>query len=265
MEVTGIRLLRHASPQELSKTEAAARQPIPDADSSAPGGKELAHARQVSLAYAANLPNFVADERAKRFRMGPSSSTWRDFDVIESEIAFKGNHAARQQIRRDGKPWERPFNALPGFIWYEGFGTEIRPLFDPKCPTKLDYAGRTKKSGRALLDYRFSSPVDGCFPFFYFDYQRFDPARTGHVFIDDPGGSIIQLDEQATGFPREMQFSEREEHISWDYVKIGAETHLLPVRANFLVRYYDGTRYRIEVEYKNHRHFEASSNITFDK
>ncbi|MGA7236834.1 MAG: hypothetical protein WBY44_14200, partial [Bryobacteraceae bacterium] len=75
----------------------------------------------------------------------------------------------------------------------------------------------------------------------------------------------IQLDEEATGFPKEIQFAERDEHISWDYVKIGADAHLLPVRANFLVRYYDGTHYRIEVEYKNHRHFEASSNITFGK
>jgi hypothetical protein len=35
------------------------------------------------------------------------------------------------------------------------------------------------------------------------------------------------------------------------------------VRAEFSVGYKDGTRYRVEVEYKNHRHFESSSNITF--
>jgi hypothetical protein len=47
-------------------------------------------------------------------------------------------------------------------------------------------------------------------------------------------------------------------------VKIGETSHLLPVRANFLVVYSSGTRYRVEVEYKNHRHFEASSNVTFN-
>ena len=283
LEVTEIRFLRRPSPQELSKIleevpfregknllkrpEAA---PQPDqmadlANLNVLGARELAHARPVNLAYAANMPNFVADEKAKRYRIGPGSSTWRDFDTIESEITFKGNHAARQQIRRDGKSWEQPFEALPGFKWYEGFGTEITPLFDPRCPTRLDYQGRSQSGGRQLLDYRFSTPIDGCFPYFYFDYQRFNPARTGHVFIDNPAGNIIQLDEEARGFPREIQFAERQEHISWNYVKIGEDPHLLPVRANFLVRYYDGTRYRIEVEYKNHRHFEASSNITFAK
>jgi hypothetical protein len=281
LEVTAISLLRHPSAEELSKMldavpfregknllqrpAAAARPPFQAADLNAPGGRELAHARSANLEYAANMPNFVADEKAKRYRSGPGSSTWRDFDTVESEITFRGNHASRQRIRRDGKPWEQPFEALPGFKWYEGFGTEISPLFDPKCPTTLDYQGRSSVHGRRLLDYQFSTPADGCFPFFFFDYQRYNPARSGHVFVDDPGGNIIQLDEDAKGFPAEIQFSEREEHISWNYVKIGEDSHLLPVRAEFLVRYYDGTRYRIEVEYKNHRHFEASSNVNFDK
>jgi hypothetical protein len=237
--------------------------PVQVTDLNAPGGRELAHARRINLEYAANMPNFVADETAKRHRMGPGSSSWRDFDTVESEITFRGNRAARQRIRRNGKPWGQPFEALPGFKWYEGFGTEIRPLFDPKCPTTLEYQGRSKVGGRPLLDYRFSAPVDGCFPYFFFGYQRFNPRRTGHVFIDDPAGNIIQLDEEASGFPAEIEFSEREEHFSWDYVKIGDDLHLLPVRANLLVRYYDGTRYKIEVQYKNHRHFEASSNVTF--
>ncbi len=279
LEVTAIRLIRRVTPEELSKMletvpfregknllkrPVEATLPPPQiADLNAPGGRELAQARRVNLEYATHMPNFIADEIAKRYRMGPRSSGWNDFDTVESEITFKGNHAARQQIRRNGKPWNQPFEALPGFKWYEGFGTEIGPLFDAKCPTTLEYQGRSKVSGRPAINYRFSTPVDGCFPFFFFGYQRYNPARTGHVFIDDPAGSILQLDEEASGFPAEIEFAERDEQISWDYVKIGDEPHLLPVRAKFLVRYFDGTRYRIEVEYKNHRHFEASTSVTF--
>jgi hypothetical protein len=127
----------------------------------------------------------------------------------------------------------------------------------------LKYEGRSVSGGRALLDYKFSSPADGCFPFFIFGYQRYNPARTGHVFIDESAGNIIQFEEESGDFPAGMEFSGREVHIFWEYVKIGEESHLLPVRASFVVRYYDGTRYRIEVEYKNHRHFEASSHIVY--
>lgn len=279
LEVTAIRLVRRPSPEELAtllggvpfregKNLLERPQTVPPPPSqapgvNAPGGKELAHARQLNLEYAANMPNFVADEKAKRHRRGPGSTTWRDFDTVESEITFHGNHATRQDIRRNGKPWQQPFEALPGFKWYEGFGTEIVPLFDAKCPTTIAYQGRSKLDGRPVLDYSFSTPVNSCFPFFFFDYQRFNPPRSGHFAIDEADGNILQLDETASGFPAEIQFAERQEHITWGYVKIGAETHVLPVRASFLVSYYDGTHYRIEVEYRNHRHFEASTNVTF--
>jgi hypothetical protein len=110
----------------------------------------------------------------------------------------------------------------------------------------------------------FRAPADGCFPFFFFDYQRYNPARTGRALVDESNG-LLQLEEQATGFPAEIQFADREEHITWDYVDVAGTPRLLPVRASFLVRYYDGTRYRVEVEYRNHRHFETSTSITFVK
>ena len=161
------------------------------------------------------------------------------------------------------RTWEKPFQALPGFKWSGGFGTELRPLFDLECPTTIEYQGHAEVRGKQLLKYRFSSPPDGCFGHFYVDYQRYNPARTGHVFIDDPGGNVIQLEEEADQFPGEFEIAQRTEEVTWDYVKIGDASHLLPVAANFLILYSSGSRWRVEVEYRNHRHFGASANITF--
>ena len=274
LEVTMIRFVRHRSPEEVSSMlEAKPREGKnllkrpPGAISSRPEratDPQLEHVRLINLEYAAAMPNFVADETAVRYRSTTESPAWRAFDTVEDEIVFREHRAVRQQMRRDGKPWDQPFEALPGFKWYEGFETEINPLFDSKCPTAIEYEGRSTVGGRRLLEYRFRSPVDGCFPFLYFAYQRYNPARTGRVFIEDPGGSVIQVDDESRGFPAEFEFAGRAEQICWDYVKIGESLHLLPVRVNFLVTYSSGTRYRVEVEYRNHRHFEASSKVTFD-
>jgi hypothetical protein len=278
LEITAIQSLRRPSPEEVSKLlEAKPREgknllQRPSVavsmqnratDRDAAGSTELEHARHINLNYAANMPNFVADETAKRYRSTPRSPGWSHYDTVETEITFLGRRTVRQRIRRNGKPWDQPFDALPGFKWYEGFETEISPLFDPQCPTAIEYQGRSTASGRQVLEYQFSSPVDGCFPFLYFTYQRYNPARTGHVYVEDPGGSVIQVDDEESEFPTGFEFARREEHMFWDNVKIGEGSHLLPVRANFLVVYSDGTRYRVEVEYKNHRHFEASTKITF--
>jgi hypothetical protein len=279
LELTRLRFLREARPDELAQIPAprsssenvnllsrptAATSKIPDSPATnAVADGKLEHAREVNLEYASNMPNFVADETAKRYTSSSASADWRYLDTIETEITFKGSSAVRQQIRRNGKPWERPFQALPGFKWYGGFGTEIRPLFDLLCPTTIEYQGRAEVRGKRLLKYRFSSPADGCFGPFTMEYQRYNPARSGHVFIDETAGNVIQLEEEASGFPAEFEFAQRDETVWWDYVKIGEASHLLPVGATFVILYSSGNRFRVEAEYKNHRHFEAATNITF--
>jgi hypothetical protein len=288
LELSKLRFLRPPSPEEMSKvlasrpwrggenllsrpaaagTAPVLRRAIPPG-TAAPGPDaealaSLEHARQVNLAYAANMPNFVADETAKRYTRQRGSSEWQYLDTIQTEITFKGSRAVRQHIRKDGRPWDQPFQALPGFKWYGGFGTEIQPVFDPECPTTIEYQGRREVRGKQLLAYRFSSPPDGCFGPFTVLYQRYNPARTGHILVEDPGGSVIQLDEEATGFPASMEFAQRNEEVVWDYVKIGDASHLLPVAADFVVFYDSGDQWHVAVEYANHRHFESSANITF--
>jgi hypothetical protein len=223
----------------------------------------LLRARRVNLQYAMNMPNFVADETARRFSGHGKTAQLRPADVIETEIAFTGSRAVRSRIRRNGKVWAKPFDALPGFKWYGGFGTELRPLFDPECPTEFEFQGRSETRGRQTLDYLFTSPPDGCFAEFYFNTRHENPERSGHVYIDAAGGHVIQFDEDADHFPAGFEMARRTEQVRWDDVKIGNDSHLLPVGATFDVYYSSGERWRIEVEYKNHRHFEASSNITF--
>jgi hypothetical protein len=232
----------------------------------APDGKahnKLEQARKINLEYATNMPNFVADETAKRYTGDSKSSNWHYLDTIETEITFKGSSAVRERIRRNGKPWKESFQTLPGFKWYGGFGTELKPLFDPHCPTTIGYEGTAEVHGKQLQEYRFSSPQDGCFVSFYVNSRHYNPARSGHAFIDETSGNVIRLDEDASEFPADFGFIQRKEQVSWDYVKIGADSHLLPVGASFVVLYSSGARARVEVEYRNHRHFEASSNILF--
>jgi hypothetical protein len=279
LELAKLRFLRQATVGELSslslisigreapnlltmpKAAVPALKPPEPPRMNAEASEKLNHAREVNLEYVAHMPNFVADESAKRYVS--DGKQWRDLDTIETEITFKGFRAVRREIRRNGKSWDQPFDALPAFKWYGGFGTEIRPLFDPECPTTIEYEGHVEVRGKQLLKYRYSSPPGGCFGPFHYEYQRYNPQRDGHVFLDDPGGNVIQLDEDATGFPSQFDLAKRHEEVSWDYVKIGDASHLLPVAATFLISYSSGKQTRVEVVYKNHRHFEASTNVTF--
>jgi hypothetical protein len=226
---------------------------------------KLEQARKVNLVYAANMPSYVADEIAKRYTSRTATGKWQPLDTIETEITISGTRAVRKQIRRNGKQWEQPFDSLPGFRWSGGFGTEIRPLFDPACPTKLEYQGRADVRGKRLMRFLFTSPEEGCFAHLFMGGQEVNPPREGHVYVDDATGSVMQYEEDANDMPSGFGLAQRTEQVSWANVKIGEATHLLPVSASFIIRYATGARTKIEVEFKNHRHFEASSNIAFPK
>ena len=266
LEVTAIRLIDRPSAEKLAgmlsgrlfhEGENLLERPVPAAavEADAPAGEEFAHARRVNLAYASHLPNFIADETQKRYRSTGNSTQWSTLDTVESEVTFQGDRTIRRRIRRNGKPWDQPFEALPGFKWYGGFGSEIRPVFDPKCPVTIEPAGRAQ--------YRYTTPADGCFSYFYQQYQRFNPPRAGRVRIDPATGNVVELEEDASGFPEEFELAGREEHITWDAVKIGDVSYWVPVRATCIAAYDSGAKFRIEAEFKNHRHFESSTNVTF--
>jgi hypothetical protein len=256
LEVTRLRFLHAQSTEDSIPPPRVTEAPHQSNDA-------LDHAREVNLDYAANMPNFVADETAKRYSSGGASQPWHYFDTIETEITFKGSRADRREIRRNGRPWTQPFQALPGFQWYGGFGTELKPLFDPLCPTTLDFEARQQLRGKQLLKYTFKSPADACFAPFTVEYQRYNPARTGNVLLEESTGNVIHYYEEAAGFPADFDIAHRTEEVTWDYVKIGDASHLLPVGANFVIVYSNSSRFRIEVTYANHRHFESATHITF--
>jgi len=218
----------------------------------------LERARRVNLERAAHMPNFVADEIAERYTGRGGSSKWKHNDTVETEITVRGIQISRQNWRRNGKPVSAVGFGMPT----TGFGAALRPLFDLECPTTLEFAGREELRGKPALVYRFRSPADGCFGNLYGN-RPYNAARTGRVLIDDPSGEILQFEEEATGFPKGFVFVQRNQVMTWDSVTIGDTSHWLPVAADFIWHMGNGELYRTTVEYKNHRHFEAATNITF--
>jgi hypothetical protein len=269
-ELKNIRRLRSAMPEELAQVAASLfwsaeenllKHPGPPAGSRHdPAGLE--HVRQVNLGRAANMPNFVADETAKRYVAPKNNPTaWRLLDTIESEITFHGGDPTRQHTRINGKPWNKPI--IPGIDWNVEFGTELKPLFNPDCPNSFEFEGPQEVRGKQLLAFRFRTPPDGCFGYFGAGDKRYIPARTGRFLVEDPAGAMVQYEEAADEFPKGFPTTSWKKVNTWDYVKSGDTEYLLPVAVDFVQSFTSGELWHIAVEYKNHRHFEASTHLTF--
>jgi hypothetical protein len=227
----------------------------------------LEHARQVNLDLAANLPNFVVDETAIRYKSRHTDPPkWEIFDKIDAELVVRGSGYKRQNVRRNGKPWKKP--DYSDFNWGEQFGYELKTVFSPKCAVTIEFEGSEETHGKRLLTYKYHAPPNSCFiPFMirsgFFSVKNYNPSRTGHFVIDDPGGNVIYFEELASEYPKGFGADPWKQTSSWDYVQIGDSSRLLPVVAEVFGGFTQGDLWHVVVEYKNHRHFEAATSITF--
>ena len=114
-----------------------------------------------------------------------------------------------------------------------------------------------------ILVYDFAAPPDSCFGDFSIGYRRYFPGQTGQVFIEEEGGEVVQLDAKATGFPGEFDIIDWEQTTSWDVVRVGDADYLLPMSSSIMRRYASGMAWRVDLEYKNFRHFESSTTISY--
>lgn len=271
--VKSLRLVRTATPRERAEVMALLSwqpgenllyRPAPVAPQSP---SEFERVRQVNLEYLSKMPNFMADETARRYQSDSAGKPWRLYDTIEDEITFKGAQLDRQNIRQNGKRFPSPFIQLGHQVWGGGFGVELRAVFDPTCPTRIDFAGAQTAGGNELLVYLFRSPAGGCFSTHAFGSLKnaYNPAVTGRILVDAGRGSVVRYEEEAAGFPEKFGKERGSSTASWGTVRIGDATYLLPVSAEFVARRADGSAGKVSVEYKNHRHFETAASVTFGK
>jgi hypothetical protein len=244
--------------------------PLPVHNEPTGDSSELERIRKTNLNIARVLPNFAASEKALRFWRGKGSSAWQLQDTVESELIYQGVHATRQNVRINGKQ-SRPRNGssywLPGINWWIGweigFGSELRPLFDPQCANRFSPGGSVESRGRQLVAYTFQAPADGCFGPDDVGGALYNPARSGRVLVDKDGDRIVQFEMSGGDPPPFGGGGDWKQVLTWDDVKTANSSHRLPVTGDYSFTYPNGDAWRVEVTYTNHRVFETSTNLSF--
>ena len=183
-------------------------------------------------------------------------------DTIESEIAVRDGTFARDHVRVNGKPWNKP-NLPDGANWSVQFGYELKSLFDPACHNDFEYAGTEDVHSRPARAYRFKTGPDGCFGTFSIKRgflsrrQVANPPRFGRLLIDEAGGNLIYFESEANDFPKGFRADPSKAINLWDYATINGSTYLLPSGFEVYTGFVQENLWHVVVEYKNHRHFES--------
>lgn len=236
-------------------------------DGDDPAQSEIALAREINLEVGSRLPNFIADETAKVYiSSSERKDAWRFEYELEAEVTFDRGQARRRNIRKDGQPWTEP--VLPGYTGYGGFGNLLLNLFDADCPNTFKPVGPYEINGKQTLQFRVDAEPDTCFGI-ESDYQGYRPRIEGDIFLENPGARLVQFEYKALNLPQSFFLSSWVRKVSWGDVRIGDKVFLLPMSADLVAANSrthgsrQGETEHIVWEYRNYRHFEAESSITF--
>lgn len=272
LELTQVRFLRAPTPEEvlqvnvslswqggdnLLKPPTVAAAPKPPTKAVP---KEFEPVRVVNLANLAKLPSFIADEFAVRTRKPKGSTSWKDKDIIESEMSFKGDSVSREHVRINGKSWISLSAWLPGPNWGMGFGDDLRPLFGRDCENEVTFEGPRELTGKQVRSFAFRAPMDGCFGPGTINYQQYAGEHVGRIVVDSDG-NVLQMEHREIGVPNGFDGG-ASRVLGLGEVKIGENVHLLPVSLDWTSTLW-GDTWHVAVTYKNHRHFEGTASIQF--
>jgi hypothetical protein len=195
----------------------------------------------------------VADEITRRYRSYDVGKPWRLEHTIEDEITVKDNRVSRRSNRMN-----RQLSA-------SDFGLHLESIFDLHCGANIEFAGREEAGGQPTLLYFFRAPPGNCFGSIVHNGNRQVAANTGRILVDAASLHVLRCEYQGTGFPEKFACDRYTVTDLWGYATIGGSSYLVPTYAGVVVRISDGSMERVTTEYRNHRHFEAATTVTFGK
>jgi hypothetical protein len=242
---------------------------IPDASSlPRPDSPEvmLERFRALIQKWVSALPNFTVDELTS-IQRSPASNPpqWKISETMQSEVSFQGTRSTHKNVVRNGVKWDDAFEHLPAAPRAGVQHGLLGSVFNPGCDAKFVFSKRATEAGTPVMVYRFTAPPES--PCFIADWghagERFYAGRVGEVAIAEADGLIRRLESASVDLPKGFMNQVSEVRAVWDTVLIGEERHLLPTEVQFLQVKEDGTMSLSTSRFKNHRHFEANSTISF--
>lgn len=243
---------RPEDPQQMS-AEALEKMPV------------IEQARRHALEYAGELPNFIVTQTVKRFFQTPDSKDWKLDDTLEIELTYiEGKGEQFKLLRINGKPAKQSYESMGGSTSSGEFGSMLAAVFLPYSKAEFKEIKKDTLNNRATVVYDFkvkkanstSTLTDKE------SGQKTIAGYSGSLWIDAETKMVLRIETANEGMAPGFPITLSESAVEYDWVVIGGERYLLPVRAEVLLgRDRDRSYTRNVIDFKNYQKFEAKIKV----
>ena len=240
-----------------------------------PSGREedtesslIEESRARAMDYIQDLPNFIAVQTIKRYARVNRNMPWRLGDTLEVELTYSaGKGETHKKFRVNGKTSNKYYEDLDGAISTGEFGTRLAGILMPQAQASFKEAGRQQFRGRSVVMYDFKVETAN-------SNSQITDTTTGKSIISGSRGSVwidvetklvLRIEQYHDDIPANFPITLTETVLEYDWIKIGEDQYLMPVRAEVILgRERDGYSMRNVIEFKDYRKFDTAIRMAPD-
>ena len=258
--------------------EEADRRRLNPTASTLPGAREadelLGRARVATIAAAAAMPDFIVKQLIKRTIAHGNTSNWIPQDNLAIAVSYRANIGEEYKLLSvNGQPLGPSVKEGKTYSKYVGGATSsgveyisaLADLFAPFTQTKF------KPVDTDLLQNRHTVV-------FEYEVERFNSKLTlgaennrttdvgsrGRLWIDRDSGRVLRFEQIATEIPGDFPITAASSLIDYDWVTIGEQKFVLPVRSIVLISSVSRGKWlqsRNEIRFRGYQKFGAELKV----
>lgn len=229
----------------------------------------IARMRDAALNYADRLQDFLCTETT--IRTADTSGTgkhWKRLETQELELGYIAHKEHSRILKVNGKARDPEKSVKKGY-WIPGgeFGSDLLHIFATKVAAQFDWDHEESPAGIRACVFRYRVPAATSDFIITADQDHVTMAHHGFVTADCETGAVmrIQMETEPASVKRGNQNIAIGMQLDLRYAaaKIGANEFLLPQQAVETAPF-GQILTKVEMQFRDYRKYDSSSNITFD-
>jgi hypothetical protein len=196
--------------------------------------------RQSALQHTEDLPNFICTQVTRRYFDASGSNRWQAQDSLQAELTYNQKKENYANVLVNGRPSNRPFEAIGGTLSIGEFGSILRALFMPQSQATFWKEREENLRGLQTMTIGFTVPQStSSWTLSFENSHSLKVAYRGNVWVDLQKKQVMKISQSTTQIPATFPISYAETTTEYGYSSIrGIEgkEFLLPLRAELIMR-----------------------------
>jgi hypothetical protein len=215
--------------------------------------------------FSEKLPNYVCQQFTTRYY--GSARDLKAQDVVTAALVYENGKEDYRNISINGKAQNKKMMDLEGSTSTGEFGTILANLFHPGTAAKFKFVKESASARVTTGVYDFEvAQSNSNWEIGSEGKKSVRPAYKGTVWIDTSNARVMRIEMQTVSMPEDFPIDTVETAVDYDYVNLGTERYLLPVKSeNLSFQRGSSLISKNVVEWRNYHKYLGESKIVFDK